>query len=173
MPIRFDVNKIVTTSDLLGERGIDMGNMTLTIRCSRGHTSRLKWLSKPPIDNFPNATIQSTPSEQSESHQYREVSYKQAESKGWTQECGFINKSPIDRPLVQECAPQVESSFEITAGILREKRESKQSLDRSNSDQVTESGCETSSSEGDYEEPWKIQKNRHLDGKCSTANARS
>jgi len=128
-------------------------------------------LSKSPIDNFPNAAIRFIPFEQPESHQYSEVSYKQAESKGWTQEYGFINKSPIDRPLVQEYAPQVESSFEITPGILREERESKQDLDGSNSDQVTESGCETFSSEGDYEEPWKIQKNRHLDGKCSTANA--
>jgi len=99
------------------------------------------------------------------------VSYKQAESKGWTQECGFINKSPIDCPLVQEYALQIESSFKITPGILEEKRESKQSLNGSNSDQITESGCETSSSEGDYEEPRKIQKNRHLDGECSTANA--
>ena len=168
------MNKIVTTSNLLGERGIDMKNMLywrLTIRGSGGHTSRLKWLSKPPIDNFPNAAIRFTPSDQSESHQHREVSYKQAEGKGWTQECRLINKSPIDRPLVQEYAPQVESSFEITPGILREKWGSKQSLDGGNSDKVTKSGCETFSSEGDYEEPWKIQKNRHLYGKCSTANA--
>lgn len=145
----------------------------LTIRCGGSQTCWLQWPSKPSAENFPNVTIRFAPSEQSKSQQHGEVSNKQTESEGWTQKCGFINKSPVDRPLVKKYAPQVESSLKITPGILREKRGGKQSLDGNDSEQVTESRCEASSSEGNYEDPRKMQKNRHLDRKRCTANARN